>query len=63
MFFFKILFQRMAKQKYIFISKNYKYLSQLIQYIYKIRPFNIFTKRGIRLSQQKIYKKIGKRTT
>ena len=63
MFFFKILFQRLAKQKYIFISKNYKYLSQLIQYIYMIRPFNIFTKRGIRLSQQKIFKKIGKRTT
>lgn len=61
--FFNIICYRLRKQKYIFIYKNFKLLNQIAKNIYNIRPINIFTRRGIRLSKQKIFNKIGKRTS
>jgi hypothetical protein len=60
---FKVLCIKFLKNKYIFIYKNFKYLNYILYKLYNIRPLNLFTKRGIRLTRQKVFKKIGKRTT
>lgn len=54
---------KFSKQKYTFIYKNFTILNNILIKIYNIRPLNLFTKRGIRFTQQKVFKKIGKRTT
>lgn len=61
--YFNIICYRLRKQKYIFIYKNFFKLNEIVTKIYNIRPINVYTRRGIRLTKQKIYKKIGKRTT
>lgn len=61
--FFNIICRKYTKQKYIFIYKNNSKLNDILSNIKNIKPINIFTKRGIRLSTQKVFKKIGKRTT
>lgn len=60
--FFKIICLRIAKQKCIFIWKNNIRLSQTLSNLKSIKPINTYTKRGIRIGRQKIFKKIGKRT-
>lgn len=61
--FFNVKCIKFSKQKYTFFYKNYKYLNNVLIYIYNVRPLNLFTKRGIRFTRQKVFKKIGKRTT
>lgn len=51
-----------TKQKFFLILKNYKKLNNFTKTILKIRPINIYTKRGLKEAKQKILKKIGKRT-
>lgn len=58
---FNILFRKLSKQKFIFMYKNYFYLQKNLFNICNIRPINLFTKRGIRLSKQLVLKKTGKR--
>lgn len=62
MIFFNVICVKINKLKYIFLYKNYLKLIKIVKTLYNIRPINIFTKKGIRLSRQKIFKKIGKRT-
>lgn len=62
-FFFKTIVIKNQKQKFIFLNKNAEQLIKLVVNIVKIKFINIFTKRGLRLSKQKILKKIGKRST
>jgi hypothetical protein len=38
-------------------------LNQISNKIINIRKLNIFTKKGLRLSRQLIFKKVGKKTT
>lgn len=61
--FFNVRCIKFSKQKYTFLYKNYKYLNNILNNIYSIRPLNLFTKRGIRFTRQKVFKKVGKRTT
>lgn len=61
-----ILFNAMCikinKNKYLVVLKNIKTLVNLSLNISKIRPLNIYTKRGIKQAKQRIFKKVGKRT-
>lgn len=54
---------RRAKQKYILISKNINKSRQAGFTLKSARPINIFTRRGLRLSRQVIFKKVGKKTS
>ena len=47
----------------MFVYKNFKYLNNTVLKIYNVRPINLFTKRGIRFTKQKVFKKVGKTTT
>lgn len=60
--FFKTIVIKLTKHKYALLLKNLNLLSYSTSLIKKIRPINIYTRRGIKLSKQKVYKKIGKRT-
>lgn len=60
--FINIISLKITKQKYLFLYKNKCILQKKLKVFYNIRPWNIFTKRGLRFSKQKIWKKIGKRT-
>lgn len=62
-FFFNIICKKLLKYKYIYIYKNINKLLQILHKIIQIRFLNIFTKRGLRFSKQKVFKKIGKRTS
>jgi ribosomal protein L6P/L9E len=61
-FFFKTISIKLHKQKYLFLNKNYSKLLYVFMNFIKVRPINIFTKRGLRGSKQKILKKVGKRS-
>jgi hypothetical protein len=53
--------RRIGKQKYMFICTNWIYLSFICKTMQKIRPNDLFTKKGIRLGRQIILKKRGKK--
>lgn len=59
---FNLLNKRLAKQKHLFAYKNKNKLEINLNTITKVRLINIFTKRGLRCTSQKIFKKIGKRS-
>jgi len=61
-FFFKSIVIKTQKQKFLFLNKNIAQIDKIIGVLLKIRPLNIFTKRGLRLNRQKFLKKIGKRS-
>ena len=63
LFLFTMVSIRIQKQKYLFLSKNLIKLMKTILLLINVRHINIYTKRGLRLSKQKILKKIGKRST
>ena len=48
------------KNKILFFYKNYLKYTNTFNNIIKIRPANIYTKRGLRLSRQIILKRKGK---
>lgn len=62
MLLFNTLCVKVSKYKYLLILKNYLYLKNFVQSIINIRLVSIYTKRGIKLAKQKVFKKIGKRT-
>ena len=62
-FFLKTISIKIQKQKFLFLNRNKGELFKIISSILKVRFVNIFTKRGLRLSKQKIFKKVGKRST
>jgi ribosomal protein L6P/L9E len=60
---FKTIIIKTQKQRFLFLNKNINQLEYILKKMLKIRPINIFTKRGLRLSKQKVFKKIGKRSS
>jgi hypothetical protein len=55
--------KRLGKYKYIFKNKNYSKMDLFLKKICKIKPINMYTKRGVRKSKQIIYKRKGKKST
>ena len=64
-FFFwnNLILKKLKKTKLIFCSSDFVKLNQISNKIINIRKLNIFTKKGLRLSRQLIFKKVGKKTT
>ncbi len=62
-FFKKISIRRLTKYKLFFFTKKYETIKFINSLIKKIRKINIYTKRGLRFSRQKIYKKTGKKSS
>lgn len=62
-FFKKINIRRLTKYKLFFFTKKYETVKFINSLINKIRKINIYTKRGLRFSRQKIYKKTGKKSS
>lgn len=61
--FNKTIFKKITKNKIFFLTKKKKYIEFVKSLITKIRRISIYTKRGLRLSRQKIYKKTGKKSS
>ena len=59
-FFYYLGFKLLNKYNAIFFSKNTFFLNPFLYNFKYIRNINIFTLRGIRFSNQLIFKKIGK---
>jgi len=55
--------KRLGKYKYIFKSKNKIKMNLFLKKVKNIKPINMYTKRGIRISRQIIYKRKGKKST
>ena len=58
-----IIIKKLKKTKIILCSSNYKYIDKSAETIINNRKLNIFTKKGLRLARQLIFKKVGKKTT
>ena len=54
------LFSFLSKGKLMFLGYNKKTLYDFLFKLIRLRYVNIFTVRGIRLSRQVIFKKVGK---
>jgi len=61
--FNKLIFRKLTKNKIFFITKKINYIEFVKSLINKIRKISIYTKRGLRLTRQKIYKKTGKKSS
>jgi len=55
--------KKLGKYKYIFKNKNNLEMNSFLKKICNIKPINMYTKRGIRISKQIIYKRKGKKST
>lgn len=58
-----IKIKRLGKYKYFLKSNNQQKLNKIAKQICKIKPINMYTKRGIRLGKQIIFKRKGKKST
>lgn len=58
-----VLIKKPHKYKFIIINNNLQKLKQLNKNILKIKPLNIYTKRGLRNFRQVIYKRKGKKSS
>jgi hypothetical protein len=56
----KIIIKKIQKNKILLFSKNINYLIKFSQLIKKIRTISPYTKRGLRINKQVIYKKRNK---
>jgi len=54
--------KKIKKTKIILKSNNLLKINLFLKKIISIRKINIFNRRGLRCSREKIYKKIGKKT-
>lgn len=63
LYFFSSKIKKLKKTKMVISSVNPHLLIKICNDIIKVRPFNIFTQKGLRLSRQTIYKKIGKKSS
>ena len=59
----KTKIKRLGKYKYIFKNKNNLKINLFLKKICEIKPINMYTKRGIRVGRQIVYKKKGKKST
>ena len=55
--------KKLKKSKILILSSNFKKLTNVINTIVKCRKLNIFTKKGLKLSRQIVYKKVGKKSS
>ncbi len=58
-----IIIKKLKKSKILINSVNFNNIIKITNNIINCRGLNIFTKKGLRLSRQIIYKKIGKKTS
>ena len=58
-----ILFKKIKKNKLILKSSNNNFMFNLLKTITNIRNINLYTLKGIRISRQVVYKKIGKKSS
>lgn len=61
--FNKLIFKKLTKNKILILTKKKKIIEFTRSLISKIRKISIYTKRGLRFSRQKIYKKTGKKSS
>jgi hypothetical protein len=54
--------KKIKKNKILLKTNNFIKINFLVKRIINIRKLNIFNRRGLRCSKEKIYKKIGKKT-
>lgn len=62
-YFFGLKIKKLKKTKLLICSTNYDNISLLSNFIVTIKHFNPFTSKGLRLSRQVVYKKIGKKSS
>jgi len=55
-----MIIKKIQKNKILFFFKNNMLYNNILKNIVSIRPANIYTKRGLRLSRQTIWKRKGK---
>jgi hypothetical protein len=58
-----IMVKKLKKTKIVLCSSDYRHIGAASSTIIRSRCLNIFTKKGLRLSRQMIFKKVGKKTT
>lgn len=58
-----VLVKKPHKYKFIILNNNVKTLKILNRQILKIKPLNVYTKRGLRNFRQVIYKRKGKKSS
>lgn len=63
LYFFGLKIKKLKKTKLLVLSTNHKDLNLIINLILNIKHFNPFTSKGLRLSRQIVYKKIGKKSS
>jgi len=65
LYFFNFAFiaKKLSKYKHIFFFNKKKKLKKIINFWTIIKPISWYTKRGLRLSKQKIQKRAGKKST
>jgi ribosomal protein L6P/L9E len=61
--FFNTIVKKLKKSKILLHNSNHEYLQQLIKLVLNIRKLNVFTLKGLRLSRQLVYKKVGKKSS
>jgi len=61
MLFRSVIIKKPHKYKFILLKNDNFKLTSLIKTILKIKPINIYTKRGLRQFRQIIYKRKGKK--
>lgn len=54
--------KQLKKTRLFFIANNLHYLMSSLRVIIRIRKWNLYTQRGLRLYKQKIWKKPGKKS-
>ena len=59
----KIILKKIKKYKFILLSTNLNLLNKTSKNILKIKPLNLYTKRGLRISKSIYYKRISKKTS
>lgn len=62
-YFFNLLVKKLKKTKIIMYSVNKNLLLGVVNLVLKIKKLNVFTQKGLRLSRQLVYKKIGKKSS
>jgi len=60
LFSYDVTLKPILKSKLLLLSSSLINLSNFSKMIFKLRPLNIFTLKGIRFTKQVVYKKIGK---
>ena len=58
-----LILKKLKKTKILILSTDFIKLERIKNKIVNIRKLNIFTRKGLRISRQLIFKKVGKKTT